>query len=268
MNHLLLTGFFTVLLNLAFSTTVLAESLTIAGTGDSQLLLRSLGRAFEQQNPGSHIIVPESVGSGGGVHAVTVGKVALARTARPLKAKELKGAGASLKQLLFASSPIVFATHSALTFPAQLTSQQIQSIYSGKVKDWNQLRRPENRTKEAQKIYPTIREEGDSSRIVLERSSSKFTFSSPPAKVFFSNSKAAAAIRDHRQTIGFLPNNWAQDHQLHVLTIDGLSLNETPYMTPFYLVTHGEPKGLAKQFINFTLSETGQAIIVEQGMVP
>jgi len=48
------------------STSVLAEQLMIPGTGASEVILRELAAAFNAENPGSEVIVPPSVGSGGG----------------------------------------------------------------------------------------------------------------------------------------------------------------------------------------------------------
>ena len=46
-------------------TSVLAEQLVIPGTGASEVILQELAAAFNAENPGSEVIVPPSVGSGG-----------------------------------------------------------------------------------------------------------------------------------------------------------------------------------------------------------
>ena len=48
------------------STSVLAEQLMIPGTCASEVILWELAAAFNAENPGSEVIVPPSVGSGGG----------------------------------------------------------------------------------------------------------------------------------------------------------------------------------------------------------
>jgi len=37
---------------------------------------------------------------------------------------------------------------------------------------------------------------------------------------------------------------------------------------PLFFYTSGEPKGLAKEFINFVLSDAGQRIVMEIDFVP
>ena len=66
--------------------------MSLCGTGDSQELLRTLGAAFEKANPGVSIVVPDSVGSDGGIKAAAAGECDFGRVARPLtdQEKELK----------------------------------------------------------------------------------------------------------------------------------------------------------------------------------
>ena len=41
-----------------------------------------------------------------------------------------------------------------------------------------------------------------------------------------------------------------------------------PYARPTFYYTNGEPGGLAKQFVDFTLSSGGQKIVAQVGFVP
>src|SRR4051812_18719166 len=47
-----------------------AGELIIPGTGDGLEMLRHLGSAYSEKNPGTNVIVPASTGSGGGKMAV------------------------------------------------------------------------------------------------------------------------------------------------------------------------------------------------------
>ena len=62
--------------------------------------------------------------------------------------------------------------------------------------------------------------------------------------------------------------------EVKALTIDGVVPSvETvlkgtyPISRPLFMYTNGKPKGLAKDFIDFVLSEEGQRIVKEQGFV-
>lgn len=143
-----------------FPVNALAKELRICGTGDSQDLLRELGDLFEEQHPDTRVIVPESIGSSGGVKATVAGKCDLARLARPLKDKE-KAHG--LSSLVFSHSPVVMVVNESVTGLDSLTVDEIIGIYSGRISNWQELGAP------AAPIYVANREWGDSSRSVLAR---------------------------------------------------------------------------------------------------
>ncbi len=241
------------------------ESLVVAGTGDSQALLRKLAVVFEKSHPGTRIEVPDSVGSGGGIKAVSRGAAGLGRTARPLKEKEKPG----LTEVPFGKSPVVFATHGSLPQVKSLSRQQLFAIYSGKVRNWKEVGGPDAKT------YPISREEGDSSLETINHHMPGFMEQSSVAKELFTTWETAEAIRDHRYTIGYLPLSMALDYGLHPLIIDGqipdrehVDKGAYPYLTTLYLVKNDKASALALHFIDFVLSREAGALMLEQGVMP
>src|SRR5436853_5098992 len=73
---------------LCLSANAQAGDLSVVGTGDGIDLLRALGAAYTADHPDTNVIVPPSIGSGGGVAAVGSNKEVLARVARPLSDPE------------------------------------------------------------------------------------------------------------------------------------------------------------------------------------
>ncbi len=51
-------------------------------------------------------------------------------------------------------------------------------------------------------------------------------------------------------------------------TVDNVAQEQYQLRRPLNLLTKGEPKGLAKTFIDFILSEEGQKLVEAQGFVP
>ncbi|MBU7025198.1 MAG: phosphate ABC transporter substrate-binding protein, partial [Theionarchaea archaeon] len=51
-------------------------------------------------------------------------------------------------------------------------------------------------------------------------------------------------------------------------TIENVKNGSYPISRSLYLLVDGEPQGLAKDFIDFILSDEGQAIVEEEGFVP
>ena len=62
---------------------------------------------------------------------------------------------------------------------------------------------------------------------------------------------------------------------IKVISIDGKAPSQEtvrdkswPYARPTFYYTNGEPAGLAKAFVDFTLSPAGQKIVADVGFVP
>ncbi len=249
---------FTILL--LFSSYLPAQSsLTVAGTGDSQVLLRLLGQQFETVHPGLTIKVPDSIGSGGGLKAILRGKADLARTARPLEEKEKPG----LVEILFAKSPIVFVVHTTVTGITHLTMEQIQGIYAGKYRNWQELGGPDH------KIYVVDREADDSSRRLITQTFPAFSPLDSVVTIAYSTPETVNLLAKNLFTIGYLPLSVAQHDHLTILALDGVipTAPSYPLVTPFYLVSKVPPTDLAKQFIEFVWSPPAQQIMKETGVL-
>lgn len=242
------------------------DRLVIAGTGDSQTILRVLAQEYNQSQTDVEVVIPDSIGSGGGIRGLAKGRFTLARTARPVKDKEQTG---SLQEHLFALSPVVFVTSTALNESGSLSSQQILDIYSGKISQWDEV------GGQNAPIYAVDREPGDSSRSVIEKKLPGFKELNSVAKVFFSTPEATEAIAQHDNTLGYLPMSIAMAQELNIFTINGIapdvqSVNAGtyPYVTRFYLVSDGEPTGHEKRFIDYLKSSEARTILNENGLIP
>ena len=51
-------------------------------------------------------------------------------------------------------------------------------------------------------------------------------------------------------------------------SVESVQKKQYPYSRPTFYYTNGEPAGLVKQFVEFTLSEAGQKIVANVGFVP
>ena len=243
-------------------------TLVVAGTGDSQSLLKKLASAFRQTEAGRDIIiqVPDSIGSSGGIKALIAGQVSLARTARPLKEKEQ---GHKLQQFRFALSPVVIAAHPSAKQVHNISSQQLIKVYEGHIGNWDQLGGASS------PIYVIDRETGDSSRDILEKHLAGFPKGRTAAKIFYTTPEAVAAIADHQHTLGFLPLSVAKARGLKVFSIDGVKPTEDnvtkgsyKYVTPFYIVAGAQPGKAEQAFIDFLYSEQAKKVIHASGSVP
>jgi len=242
-----------------------AENLVIAGTGDSQSVLRKLAVLFEEQNQGITVEVPDSIGSGGGIKAISRHEVGLARTARPLKKKERSE---DLTEIMFARSPVVFVA-SPGSVVNNVSTQQVLDIFSGKIKNWKELGGPDH------KLYPVDREQGDSSRKILSKHVPGFKEIQSVGKVFYTTPETAEAIGLHEFTFGFVPLSIALEHNLHILSLDGqvattenVKSGTYTLLTPFFLILSKQSGPLARRFVDFVFTPDARELMVNNGVYP
>ena len=58
------------------------------------------------------------------------------------------------------------------------------------------------------------------------------------------------------------------DRRRHAFRAPASTPRSDPYARPTFYYTNGEPHGLAKQFVDFTLGSGGQKIVTQVGFVP
>ena len=118
---------------LSLPATGLAETLKVGGTGAALGTMRVLAKAFMKSRPGVSVVVPASLGSGGGIRAVTAGALDIGLSSRPLKDRE-RAAGA--RQHGYARTPFALVTANGRPATA-LTSAEVVRIYAGDRTRWN-----------------------------------------------------------------------------------------------------------------------------------
>lgn len=255
---------------LLFAATAMAQNqLVIEGTGDSQLLLRELAKAFEAGNSGTQIIIPDTIGSSGGVKALAKGRCDMARVARPLKEHE-KELASDFGYREFALSPVVFAGRQPEACVAGLSSEQVIGIFSGAISNWSELGNCKPHP-----IYVAMREFGDSARSVLEKMIPGFKeIKAFAGQELYSTPETIETIAANPGTIGYLPQVY-NNPNIDYFLFNGISPNEThikdgsyPLVTPYGLVWRGELSDLAARFLNFINSPEGEEIIRAVGVVP
>jgi phosphate transport system substrate-binding protein len=176
--------------------------------------------------------------------------------------------GKGMSEFLLANIPFVFIAHKDLPLD-NLTKQQYSLIFSGRVANWRDMGGP------AQPIVVIGRPLSSGARAAvagLVLDGGKF---SDEQIVLDSNGAVAAAVESTPGSLGYVDAAYVNE-RVKVLAYDGKQYSvenalsgKYPILAPGRLYTKGEPRGAAKAFLDFILSEEFQKGFVRQnGFVP
>lgn len=235
----------------------------IPGTGDAIRVLEALADAYNQSHPNAPtVMVPASVGSSGGIHAVIKSEAMLARTARPLKPKE---EAQGLMSIPWATYPVVFYAHPEVNIN-RISTAQLEAIYTGRVRDWSVLGG-------SGKIRLIQREKGDSCRRRLEAELPALfpKHDAPPALTTVTTQTTMEAVNAYHGALAYGPYPELIHTPFRILSLDGIPPSDPAYPlrnTLYFVKKHNTDSPVIRDFLDFIGSEKGKRIIRSYGMAP
>lgn len=241
------------------------EVIRIGGAGANLGTIKLIGEAFEKSHPGIKVLVLPSLGSAGGIMALSKGGLDVALSARPLRPEENTGGIAVVE---YARTPFVFIAHKKVSKNG-LTARELEDIYLGRTKNWpdgGRIRlvlRPEidSNTKNVKSISPSIAKALDFARL-----------SKPLLAVTDQDCTDAVAKIPGSLGTSTFTQFITEKKPLKVLAFDGVvpsvkSLSDGTYRlsTTHYLATNSGSRPAARQFVDFVLSSEGSKILTRSG---
>jgi phosphate transport system substrate-binding protein len=238
-----------------------AETLRIGGTGVALGGMALLAEAFEKTHEGTTVTVLPSLGSSGGVRALTAGAIDLSVSSRPLKAAETEqGAEATL----YATTPVAIVT-SKMTTDDTITLKQLEQMYAGEVTQWSSgqpvrvVLRPKNETDTKMLVGLS-----DEMAVAMDAAQER------PGMLRATNDQEnAETLESIAGSLGVvaLGQIATEKRQLKTLTLgetetasaDG-GQNEL-YSKQLFVVQSKNPSDLAKLFVEFIFSNEAQSIL-------
>jgi phosphate transport system substrate-binding protein len=256
---------------LAFvSTEVRAEKLVIKGSDTlGAKLVPQLAEQFKAQNPGTTFDIAAE-GSTTGIAAIIDGTAQIGMSSRRAKPAEVGAAsakGVHMKPTIVAYDGLGVIVNSANPI-TNLTKKQVEQIFTGDVTDWSAVGGKGGKIS----IYTRNTSSGTYSDW-KELAMKKRDYASGSQKMA-GHEQIAAEVGKNPNGIGYVGLAYMKAGGIKVLTIDGAApsqqavRNKTwPYARPTFYYTNGDPAGLAKQFVDFTVGPTGQKIVDRVGFV-
>ncbi len=251
----------------------LSGTLTLAGSTTVQPLAEKAGEAFMDMNPDVTIEV-QGGGSSVGITAAADGTADIGNASREVKKEELE-ANPEFQIFTVAKDGIAIVVNPDVTLD-NLTKDQIRAIFSGEVTNFNEVGGPDA------PITVVAREEGSGTRGAFEEMVMEYKDANGEkvvapiiANAILQNSNGAVrtTVAETPNSIAFLSFGYLDD-SIATVNVEGIEatvenvLNDTyPIARPLNMITNGDPNPVAKAFIDFLLSDAGQAIAVEEGFI-
>lgn len=214
------------------------------------------------RHPGVSVNV-QGGGSSAGIEAALTGAADIGMSSRYLQPEE----EARLRPILIARDALAVITHPSNPV-SDLRREQVRDIFTGKVTRWSEVGGPDV------PVYVISREEGSGTRASFEEMIMAGQDVSPRALVQDSNGAVRETVARAPGAIGYISLGLV-DQRVKPVAIDGMipavaAVRKEEYrlVRPFFFVCPGEPRGLAREFLDFTLGPAGQALLEEEGLIP
>ena len=248
-----------------------AERLVIKGSDTlGAKLVPQLAESFKAQHPGTTFDIAAE-GSTTGIAAIIDGTAEIGMSSRRAKSSEVGAAtakGRNMKPVIVAYDGIAVIVNSANPVKA-LTKKQVEQIFAGDVADWSAVAGSGGKIS----IYTRNTSSGTYSEF-KELAMKKRDYAKSSQKMA-GNEQIAAEVGKNPNGIGYVGMAYTKAGGIKVVSIDGATPSvrsvqdhSYPYWRPTFYYTNGEPSGLAKEFLDYTIGPAGQKIVTQVGFVP
>lgn len=238
--------------------------ITVSGSTSVGPSVELVAEKFMANNEGISVEV-QQLGSSAGIKNAVEGVTEIGMASRDLKQEE-KSAG--LTETEMAIDAIAVITNKANPVK-NLSKEQVKDIYTGKITNWKELGGNDA------PIVVVSREDGSGTRGAFEEivgyESAELT---KDATIGNGSGNIKSTVEGNENAIGYVSGSYV-DEKVNLLTIDNQEMTDEnikagnyPIARPFLLV-YKEDKisENSKKFIDFILSDEGQAIVEEEGLI-
>jgi phosphate transport system substrate-binding protein len=248
-----------------------ADRLIIKGSDTlGAKLVPQLAEQFKAQHPGTTFDIAAE-GSTTGIAAIIDGTAEIgmsSRRAKPAEIAAASGKGKNIKPTIVAYDGIGVIVNSVNPIKG-LTKKQVEQIFTGDVTDWSAVGGSGGKIS----IYTRNTSSGTYSDF-KELAMKKRDYAGGSQKMA-GNEQIASEVSKNPNGVGYVGLAYTKVSGIKIVPIDGATPSKEsvlgkayPYARPTFYYTNGEPTGLAKQFVDFTITDAGQKIVEQVGFVP
>jgi len=256
-------------------------SLKVAGSDTMVQLAQKLAQAYMKDNPGVSVSV-QGGGSGTGIAALLNESIQIGNASRTMKEKEWDLAKS--KNIVITEHVIALDALSVVTNPdnpvGKLSIGQLSDIFSGKIKNWKEVGGNDA------PILAISRENNSGTHVyfkeeVLRKGDSKSTLEFGKDVTFaVSSQQIVDQIKTNKNAIGYVGMGWMsndikavmieseKDKKFYAPTLENAMAKTYPLARTLQMYVNEKYNEKAMKFINYVMSEKGEAIVKELGFIP
>lgn len=272
---LMLTLAMVVLLSGCTSTPASAAGgeMMITGSTSAEPVVSALADLYMEANPGASIAV-QGNGSSAGIKAATDGTAQLGMSSRNLKDDEKSGITATV--ICMDGIAVTVNKDNAV---ADLTKDQIASIFKGEITNWSEVGGSD------EEILIVSRESGSGTRDAFEeicdlteKNSEGKTVSlvdESRAIIADSTNAVSTTVSTKTNAIGYISLGSYDSSLVTAIAVDGVQCTQENILgstyaiaRPFLLVSGSATNDMANAFLEYVMSDEGQAVISEHKYIP
>jgi len=247
-----------------------AGNLVLKGSTTVLPIAQKVAEEFMKVNPEVRISFAGG-GSGNGIKALIDGTCDVAKSSRFIKKQEVElavGRGIYPVPFCIAYDCIVPVVHPDNTV-ANLTIEQLKSIYKGVVRNWKEVGGPDR------EIVVVSRDTSSGTYEVWEEMVLGGDKVYPGALLQASNGAVVQTVAKNKNAVGYIGIGYINP-EVKPASVNGIVGSEQstldgtyPISRPLFMFTPGWPKLEAQQFLNYFMHPNkGQKLVREAGFVP
>ena len=241
-----------------------SQRLTVTGSTTILPIAELSAEMFDAAHPGVKVLV-SGVGSSAGIESVTSGSSDIGTSSRELKGDELKAG--------LVDSAIAYDAIAVIVNPdnpvKDLSTAQVRGIFTGKIRDWSEVGGP------SMPILLVNRDAASGTREAFDKIVLKGATFDPTAAVLPGTGQVRAVVAQAKGSVGYISLGFVTD-QVKAVSIDGVAPSPStvkdgtyPVRRTLHFFTRGQPKGLARQYVDYVLSQVIQKdVIGKAGFTP
>ena len=260
-----------VLVGISALTVARGDTIVIKGSDTlGAKLVPQLAEQFKAQHPGTTFDIAAE-GSATGFAALIDRTAAIGMASRPAKPEEIatgKAKGVDLKETIVAYDGIAVIVNTANPIKG-LTKKQVEQIFTGEITDWSAV------GGSGGKISVYTRNTSSGTYAEFKELAMKKRDYAPDSQKLAGNEQIAQEVGKNPNGVGYVGLAYTKASGIKVVPVDGASPSKEsvlaksyPYARPTFFYTNGDPTGVVKDFIDFTVGPEGQKIVEQVGFVP